>query len=94
MGFFSNLFGGEKSDGNSDENVEVNDILNALENHIAEYERLNGKKPKTLFIDSNINMKLGFSGVFNTKRYQDIVGDIEVQSRRNIEGSNLAWKAY
>lgn len=88
MGLFSNLFGSKKSEDNSGANPDVNDLLNALDNYINDYEKTNGRKPNSIMLDHNIHMMFAHAGVYRTQRF----GDIDIIPTANIEGG-VVWKA-
>jgi len=88
MGLFSSLFGSKKSESNSGASVGVDDLLNALDNYINDYEKENGRKPESIMLDHNIHMMFAHAGVYRTERF----GDINIIPTANIEGG-VTWKA-
>lgn len=88
MGLFSTLFGSKKSENNSDASVSVDDLVNALDNYINDYEETNGRKPETILLDLNIHMMFAQAGVYKTNRFNDI----RIEPIAGID-DGLTWKA-
>jgi len=88
MGLFKSLFGSKKSGNNNGGNPDVNDLLDALDNYINDYEKTHGQKPSSIMLDHNIHMMFADAGIYRTKRF----GDVQIIPAANIEGGGV-WKA-
>ncbi|WP_432745977.1 hypothetical protein ABXJ76_08385 [Methylobacter sp. G7] len=88
MGLFSSLFGSKKSESNSSASVGVDDLLNALDNYINDYEETNGRKPETILLDFNIHIMFAQAGVYKTNRFNGI----RIEPIAGID-DGLTWKA-
>jgi len=88
MVLFSSLFGSKKTESNSSASVGVDDLLNALDNYINDYEETNGRKPETIMLDLNVHIMFIQAGVYKTNRFNGI----RIEPIVGID-DGITWKA-